>query len=662
MRTNYRFKTALLLLMAVGGASSAWADEVNIPQDLGSYINWSNATINGCSTENTGNTDGGNLGSTSGATPTASFTLVNSAEKDLLITFKSSIKDGTAEWNITLTNSTSEEILNKDFHVDNTTDFSKYNNTHDFAVNNLPTGTYTLTFTAKSHTTGSYAGNLKYLGIYEVPAFTSNTAFNLNTGTNKFVTYTNNSMQYESSNDNVGYIKNTSYATYYFANAVAGDYLLSMGIKGYDSGTMNVKITNLATGADEYTSEYNIPSSSGYETRIIGLPNMTKGIKKMVLSFSASHDNYICNYKSLTFKAATDFDALPIYGTAVLDMSKGSITSSSNPRYSSSSGTNNEISYIYKEGYADDFVFISGEETSYYDLRTTISNYNQGGTIKVTITDVKTGTVIVDAQESAEITSNGQNIVMPLTTALTPGLKKIRFDFVNASASDWLYNIKDVSFYKRSLNESYDYTPVAASGVDVVLTRSIKANKWSTIVLPFDVASENIETIFGAGTTVAELTSGDATTLTFTTTLTDNKMKANQPYAIKVATGFTSATISNVDIVAATPTQTVGTWNFTGSYTNGSIPDGSYYFSANKLWQASGKGIRMKPFRAYFTNGTAAPTLNFIIDSETTGIGEKLNMNSNNAVSTTYYNLNGQRVSQPAKGLYIVNGKKVIIK
>jgi hypothetical protein len=27
-----------------------------------------------------------------------------------------------------------------------------------------------------------------------------------------------------------------------------------------------------------------------------------------------------------------------------------------------------------------------------------------------------------------------------------------------------------------------------------------------------------------------------------------------------------------------------------------------------------------------------------------------------------YYNLNGQRVSQPKKGLYIVNGKKVVIK
>ena len=32
------------------------------------------------------------------------------------------------------------------------------------------------------------------------------------------------------------------------------------------------------------------------------------------------------------------------------------------------------------------------------------------------------------------------------------------------------------------------------------------------------------------------------------------------------------------------------------------------------------------------------------------------------AIEGAYYNLNGQKVAQPAKGLYIVNGKKVVIK
>ena len=33
-----------------------------------------------------------------------------------------------------------------------------------------------------------------------------------------------------------------------------------------------------------------------------------------------------------------------------------------------------------------------------------------------------------------------------------------------------------------------------------------------------------------------------------------------------------------------------------------------------------------------------------------------------NVGNETFYNLNGQKVQNPTKGLYIVNGKKVIIK
>lgn len=47
-------------------------------------------------------------------------------------------------------------------------------------------------------------------------------------------------------------------------------------------------------------------------------------------------------------------------------------------------------------------------------------------------------------------------------------------------------------------------------------------------------------------------------------------------------------------------------------------------------------------------------------DNETTGISTTL-MN-NEAKNNEYYNLAGQRVAQPTKGLYIVNGKKLIIK
>ena len=47
-------------------------------------------------------------------------------------------------------------------------------------------------------------------------------------------------------------------------------------------------------------------------------------------------------------------------------------------------------------------------------------------------------------------------------------------------------------------------------------------------------------------------------------------------------------------------------------------------------------------------------------DSEATGINDVRSQKED--VRSAYYNLNGQRVAQPAKGLYIVNGKKYIVK
>lgn len=59
-------------------------------------------------------------------------------------------------------------------------------------------------------------------------------------------------------------------------------------------------------------------------------------------------------------------------------------------------------------------------------------------------------------------------------------------------------------------------------------------------------------------------------------------------------------------------------------------------------------------------NSSQARSLNVVFAGEATGISQIANgiQNAENAV----YNLSGQRISQPTKGLYIVNGKKVIIK
>ncbi len=63
--------------------------------------------------------------------------------------------------------------------------------------------------------------------------------------------------------------------------------------------------------------------------------------------------------------------------------------------------------------------------------------------------------------------------------------------------------------------------------------------------------------------------------------------------------------------------------------------------------------------KAYLVPGTSqARELTFFFDGETTGIN--VATEKKNTATGVYYNLAGQRVNQPTKGIYVVDGKKVI--
>ena len=94
--------------------------------------------------------------------------------------------------------------------------------------------------------------------------------------------------------------------------------------------------------------------------------------------------------------------------------------------------------------------------------------------------------------------------------------------------------------------------------------------------------------------------------------------------------------------------------------------DGTYNFILNKVndmvafYAANGKVVAKN--RAYLqtTTAPAAARLAIVFDDEaTTGVTEIVNSKLSNS---KYFDLQGRRVAQPTKGLYIVNGKKVIIK
>lgn len=70
-------------------------------------------------------------------------------------------------------------------------------------------------------------------------------------------------------------------------------------------------------------------------------------------------------------------------------------------------------------------------------------------------------------------------------------------------------------------------------------------------------------------------------------------------------------------------------------------------------------------YRAFLADGRGATAreLSLSFDDDVTSISEELRVKNEELTSTAgYFNLAGQRVAQPTRGLYIVNGKKVVIK
>lgn len=117
----------------------------------------------------------------------------------------------------------------------------------------------------------------------------------------------------------------------------------------------------------------------------------------------------------------------------------------------------------------------------------------------------------------------------------------------------------------------------------------------------------------------------------------------------------TSATVSDNEMVGVTESTSVA-WTTDDKYYNYILQNGVFN-NAN--------GGNLKANRAYLhtTYDVTAPgarALVMVFDGETTGIKDNKRETITN--SREFYNLNGQRVAQPTKGLYIVNGNKVIIK
>ena len=97
--------------------------------------------------------------------------------------------------------------------------------------------------------------------------------------------------------------------------------------------------------------------------------------------------------------------------------------------------------------------------------------------------------------------------------------------------------------------------------------------------------------------------------------------------------------------------------DFVGTYAaETTVKAGDYFIGGNKLWKSTG-ATTIKGTRAYIDAKNAA-SVKFFIDGLATSISE---INGSAAADQgAIYNLGGQRVNKAQKGIFIINGKKVV--
>lgn len=197
------------------------------------------------------------------------------------------------------------------------------------------------------------------------------------------------------------------------------------------------------------------------------------------------------------------------------------------------------------------------------------------------------------------------------------------------------------------------------------ITLSSTATSWGTICLPYTAQTTTGTTLY----TVAGSTSDRQGIVV--ESKEDGILVAGTPYIFKAETEgtFYKASNDSVSEVVAGANNLVGI--LTDKTLNGSEVEGIYILATSDgIWHEMSQGatVKFKAHRAYLSSmpaqvaSSSKPRLS-IIGTDGLSAIRGVDSNINTPSTKVIYTLAGQRVSTMTKGgIYIVNGKKVLIK
>ena len=214
------------------------------------------------------------------------------------------------------------------------------------------------------------------------------------------------------------------------------------------------------------------------------------------------------------------------------------------------------------------------------------------------------------------------------------------------------------------------------NNANVTLERTLSNEYWNTLCLPFDVSSEQLEEVFGAGTKVSEFSSAVSNTINFSSV---ERITAGIPCVIKPTNTVENPVFENVNITSSSPGWIYkGEYHYDGHYICYDMKtDQTEYFLNTRgtlNYPANDSQNHLKGLRATFTVPKASiaslASLRVFFDEKMVSEGLDVvdHVDAINGLTHVFpvYNLNGQAVGTTddrlPKGVYIVNGKKKVIR
>lgn len=264
--------------------------------------------------------------------------------------------------------------------------------------------------------------------------------------------------------------------------------------------------------------------------------------------------------------------------------------------------------------------------------------------------------IIGDATPNSNWTGEARKVIIKYTDrnkyikSLTVAYKKVELPPLTLNEDD-----NDIAI----LENEKTYANVTA-------TRSMIADGgWYTFCVPFDI--EDIATTPLKDAEIRKYKSMTGSIMNFEPT---TSLKAMHAYLVKPTSNIVNPEFEDVFVISEGDNVIDGEngYKFVGIYSKYPLAlDGTNLFlgADNTFYVPTPEDYTLKALRGYFVvpEGTSASKMGINIDGETTSISA---LNTADAISGKVYNLNGQYVGNNVKtlqkGIYVVNGKKIIVK